>query len=145
MLPKDEGKDYYCPKGEIEMIKVNETDEMNKIKITYSKKGDYLYPDLILLPQPEVHGKYAFLRKSYLQKHKRIIFSRLLTTCTLNQHLMEIEQEASEKVERLVKQMAMQEGVDEELKAKDMMKWIGLMNNFKQSAEEIVLKELIYV
>ena len=93
----------------------------------------------------EMHlGKYALLRRTYLKQHRRVTYTNLLTSGKLNQHLMEIEQTAKTRIEQIMAQMAKAEGVTEELKASDPMKWTGLMNNLRHSAEETVLAELIY-
>ncbi|MDD4808083.1 MAG: TnpV protein [Oscillospiraceae bacterium] len=98
------------------------------------------------MPQePEAHlGKYAELRRQYLMKHRRVLYTNLKTSCQLTAHLAEIEQTASRMVEQTVRQMAQAEGVTEALKASDPMRWTGLMNNFRHSAEETVLNDLIY-
>lgn len=88
--------------------------------------------------------KYALLRRTYLKQHRRVTYTNLLTSGKLNQHLMEIEQTAKTRIEQIMAQMAKAEGVTEELKASDPMKWTGLMNNLRHSAEETVLAELIY-
>ena len=89
-------------------------------------------------------GKYALLRRTYRKQHRRVTYTNLLTSGKLNQHLMEIEQTAKTRIEQIMAQMAKAEGVTEELKASDPMKWTGLMNNLRHSAEETVLAELIY-
>ncbi|WP_312158812.1 TnpV protein [Oscillibacter sp.] len=114
--------------------------------MTYHEQDGFMIPDLVMPQQPEVHlGKYAELRRQYLMKHRRGLYADMLTTFKLTEHLAEIEEQALETVNRLTEQMAKAEGVTEELKAKDQMRWVGLMNNFKHSAEEQVLSELIYV
>ena len=101
-------------------------------------------PNLLPPQEPEMHlGKYALLRRTYLKQHRRVTFTNLLTSGRLNQHLMEIEQVALSRMELLTSQMAKAEGVTEELKASDPMKWTGLMNNIRHSAGETVLNELI--
>ncbi|MEG1869793.1 MAG: TnpV protein [Oscillospiraceae bacterium] len=113
--------------------------------ITYSKAGDYNLPNLILPQQPEVHlGKYALARKKYLEHSRRVMFINLLTSCKLNEHLMEIENQAYEMMENLTAQMAILQGVTEQMKQADQMKWVGIMNNIRHSAEETVLSDLIY-
>ena len=116
------------------------------MELTYSKHGDYYLPNLIIPDQPEeVHlGKYAILRKEYLMNQRRVLFTNLLTSGKLTAHLLEIEEQARSRMEQIVTAMAKAEGVTEELKATDQMKWVGLMNNIRQAAEETVLKELIY-
>ena len=111
----------------------------------YTMKNGYRLPNLLPPQEPEIHlGKYALLRRKFLQQHKRVTYTNLLTSGKLNQHLMEIEQTASSQMEQLTRQMAQTEGVTESLKAENQMKWVGLMNNIRQAAEETVLKELIY-
>jgi len=115
------------------------------MEITYHEQDGVRIPDLLMPQQPEVHlGKYAELRRQYLMKHRRGLYADLLTSCKLTEHLAEIEKQALEMVDQLTQQMAKAEGVTEELKAKDQMRWVGLMNNFKHSAEEQVLSDLIY-
>ena len=114
-------------------------------EITYTMKKDYLIPDLVLPPQPEVPlGKFAHLRREFLEKHRRVTFVNLLTSGKLTEHLYQIEQEAMRRFDRLTKQLAQEQGVTEELKASDQMTWIGRMNNIRQQAEEVILSELIY-
>ena len=115
------------------------------MEVTYTLQGNYLMPDL-LPPQEEPIslGKYARMRKRFLQEHRKITYTNLLTSGKLNSHLAEIEQTAQHRVEELVAQMAKAQGVTEELKASDQMKWVGLMNNLQNAAEEMVLAELIY-
>ena len=114
-------------------------------ELTYTMQGGYRLPNLLPPQEPEMHlGKYALLRRTYLKQHRRVTYTNLLTSGKLNQHLMEIEQTAKTRIEHIMAQMAKAEGVTEELKASDPMKWTGLMNNLRHSAEETVLAELIY-
>jgi len=114
------------------------------MELTYSQQGDYQLPNLIL-PQEEISlGKYGRLRRNYLEQHRRVLYTNLLTKGALNQHLAEIEETARTQVEQTVAAMAIAQGVTEELKASDQMRWVGLMNNFRQAAEEAVLTNLIY-
>ena len=85
------------------------------------------------------------LRKKFLKEHKSARYQYLLLTGKLTEHLNQIDQEVTEQVEVLIEQMAEKQGVNENLKRRDQMKWVRLMNNIKVSAEEIVLKEIIYV
>ena len=114
-------------------------------EITYTRQGDYNLPNL-LPPQeePVPHGKYALLRRKFLKEHRRITYTNLLTSGQLSSHLAEIEQTALSRLEQMVTQMAKAEGVTEELKERDPMKWVGLMNNLQNAAEEAILAELIY-
>ena len=114
-------------------------------EITYTRQGDYNLPNL-LPPQeePVPHGKYALLRKKFLKEHRRVTYTNLLTSGKLNGHLAEIEQTALSRMDQMVAQMAKTEGVTEELKTRDPMKWVQLMNNLRNAAEETILTELIY-
>lgn len=114
-------------------------------EITYTRQGDYNLPNL-LPPQEETVplGKYALLRRRFLKEHHRITYTNLLTSGKLNSHLAEIEQTALSRMEQMVAQMAKVEGVTEGLKEHDQMKWVQLMNNLQNAAEETILAELIY-
>ena len=114
-------------------------------EITYTRQGDYNLPNL-LPPQeePVPHGKYALLRRKFLKEHRRITYTNLLTSGKLSRHLAEIQQTAQRRMEQMVAQMAKENGVTEELKEKAPMQWVGLMNNIRSQAEEVILTELIY-
>ena len=113
------------------------------MEVTYRAEGDYLLPNLTVPEAPRA-GKYGMLRRSYLKNHRSGIYTGMMLSGKLDGHLVEIDRQAHEMVERLIEQMAVQQGVNEQLKATDQMQWVGLMNNIKASAEEIVLRELIY-
>ena len=101
-------------------------------ELTYTMQGDYNLPDLTMPEQPEVTlGRYAQMRRKFLKEHHKIRYYNLLTSCTLTQHLAELEQTAMKLEETLMKQMAAQEGLTESLKAADMMKWVQGMNNLR--------------
>ena len=113
--------------------------------LTYRTEGDYQVPNLTVPEEaPIALGKYALLRKKYLKQNRRLLFTNLLTSGKLNEHLTEIEQAANERMELMTAQMAASQGVTEELKASDQMKWVGMMNNIRHSAEETILRDLIY-
>ena len=118
-------------------------DEKNGM--SYTLHGDYYLPDLVLREEEPTYGKYGMLRKQFLKEHRSARYQYMLLTGKLNEHLNQIDQEAREQVEMLMKQMAEKKGVTEELKAQDQMERVRLMNNIKASAEEIVLKNMIYV
>ena len=118
-------------------------DEKNGM--SYTLHGDYYLPDLVLREEEPTYGKYGMLRKQFLKEHRSARYQYLLLTGKLNEHLNQNDQEAREQVEMLMKQMAEKKGVTEELKVQDQMKWGGLMNNIKVSAEEIILKNMVYV
>ena len=114
-------------------------------EITYTRQGDYNLPNL-LPPQeePVPHGKYALLRKKFLKEHRRVTYTNLLTSGKLNSHLAEIQQTAQRRMEEIAAQMAKAQGVTEELKASNQMKWVQMMNSIRHSAEEVILNDLIY-
>ena len=112
--------------------------------MTYTRNGDYLFPDLRLEDENLPIGKYGLLRKSYLKEHKRGWYSSLLLTGKLDEHLAEIDRACNERVELITNQLAQREGVTEALKASDQMEWVRQMNNIRARAEEIVLDELVY-
>lgn len=112
--------------------------------LTYTRNGDYLIPDLSLSEQPEKPlGKYGRMRKAYLKEHRPILYNQLLMSEKLYPHLLEIDRTANSRLEQLMPKLAQAAGVTEELKARDMMQWVGLMNSCKAQAEEILLAELI--
>ena len=113
--------------------------------IKYEFKGEQYYPMLEISEQTEYHiGKYGLLHRDYLKKHKRGTYTTLLTEGRLNAHLHEIDVQANEMLETIVANLARERGIDEKLKASDALKWVAEMNNIKASAEEIVLREVIY-
>ena len=115
-------------------------------KITYTQQGDYLLPNLKLPEQPKVEiGIWGKRHLRYLKNHHPIIYTNLLTSCKLTAHLADIDREANEMFNRLVKQLAKQEGVTERLKAENQILWVRRMNNIRNRAEEFVNSELIYV
>ena len=118
-------------------------DEKNGM--SYTLHGDYYLPDLVLREEEPTYGKYGMLRKQFLKEHRSAGYQYLLLTGKLNEHLNQIDQEAREQVETLMEQMTEKQGVTEKLKAQDQMKWVRLMNNIKASAEEIILKNMVYV
>ena len=118
-------------------------DEKNGM--SYTLHGDYYLPDLVLREEEPTYGKYGMLRKQFLKEHRSARYQYMLLTEKLNEHLNQIDQEVREQVEMLMEQMAEKQGVTEELKAQDQMKWVRLMINIKSSAEEIVVKNTIYM
>lgn len=114
---------------------------------TYVRQGDYFIPCLTLPAEKENKpiGIWGQRHKRYLQEHKRATYTTLLTSGKLNSYLADIDEQAEEMFFRLVEQMAEREGVTEQLKAENQMKWIGLMNNIRNRVIEVVNAELIYV
>ena len=118
-----------------------------KTKIEYVRIGDYYIPNLTL-PKPRRTGnigKYGRLKLSYMKKHNIPEYTEMLLNNELKSYLLDVEDECKNKIEILIKQMAKKENITEELKANNQLEWVGKMNSIKQSAEEIVLNELIYV
>ena len=107
---------------------------------------DLYYPDLGMPEGTHYNiGKYGLMRWEYLKANHREKYLRLLLDGKLNEHLHEVDEECHARVEQLVEQMKAEAGITEELKATEQMKWVGLMNNVRSTAEEIVLRELVYV
>ena len=114
------------------------------MELTYTERNGIMYPDLALPKQTNYPiGKYGKMRLDYLKKHRRGTYTTLLTSCTLNQHLYEIEQEAKRQIDLTLSRLIKDRGITEKLKATSPLLWVQEMNNAKHCAEEIVLKELI--
>ena len=114
--------------------------------ISYTKQGDYLLPNLKLEDKEQFNmGKYGLLRLEYIKKYKLGLYFDLLINDNLNEYLHNIDTTVMEKVQKLIKELTEKENITEELKSSNQMLWIGKMNNIKDIAEEIVLKEYIYV
>ena len=111
--------------------------------LTYTRNGDYLIPDL-KLEETKPLGRYGRMRRDYLKEHRPVLFNAMMVNGKLYPHLLEIEKTANSRMEQLLPQLMKQCGATEQLKAGDMMKWVGLMNNCKAQAEEMILNELIY-
>ena len=125
-------------------LKKEITDE--KTGISYTLVGDYYLPNLKLEPEEKIQlNKYGLLRLDYLKKYKRAELSIMFMDMTLNKHLKEVQELAQERVNELVEQLKAKSGLTEDMKNTDMLYWVGTMNAIKNQAEEIVLKELIYV
>ena len=108
------------------------------MNLTYEKCGDYLIPNLI--PDSELEGevrKFGLMRKSYLENHRRGIYSRLLLLGKLKEHLLMIQEQAEERFDLLIEQMAKQEGVTEQLKAQEQMLWVRRMNNIRARGKRL--------
>ena len=115
--------------------------------IGYTLEADGLYYQDLVLPEGTHYeiGRYGRMRWEYLKTHRRLEYIRLLMEGKLNEYLHEVDKECYERMELLVEQMKAGAGITEELKASNQMKWVGLMNNVRSAAEEIVIRELIYV
>ncbi len=112
--------------------------------ITYELRGEQYYP-LLELPEQKEIGKYGRLHLEHLKAYRKGRYTNLLSEGTLNERLYEINLEANEMIETIIFRLAAERGIDEDLKARDMLRWVAEMNNIKASAEEIVLREVVYV
>ena len=113
---------------------------------TYTEVDGIFYPNLALPePDPRPIGKWGRLHEAYLKKHQPITYTSLLTTCKLDSYLADINEQAIEMLDRLIIQMAKNEGITEQLKANDQMEWVRRMNSIRSRAEEVVEADLIYV
>ena len=114
--------------------------------IEYHLEGDYYIPNLTIPKQEKIIlNKYGRMRLNYLKENKKVEYSIMLMDGTLNSHLKEIQETATERVEQIIKQLKVKSNLTEDMKNTDMLYWVGTMNAIKNQAEEIVLKELIYV
>ena len=112
---------------------------------TYTLGADGIYyPNLVSTDEEPHYGKYGMLRRTYLKEHRPAKYSLYMLEDRLTAHLNAVDDEAQERMGILVRQMMEKQGVTEELKARDQMVWVGVVNNIRNTAEEIVLKELIY-
>ena len=115
------------------------------MKLTYHRNGDYLLPDLGLTEaEQRPVGKYGWMRLRYLEEHRPGLYTQLLLSGTLMEHLQEIDSTCKERLEQLTRQMQAQEGVTEALKAENQMEWVQRMNAIHHQVEEILRAELIF-
>ena len=118
------------------------------VEITYHKEGDYFIPDLYLEKEDYendyIIGKYGHLRLEYLKQYKKAEYIIMFMNKTLRKHIVETDKQAKSRYEILMKQMLEKDPIDQNLKNTDPLKWTGLMNNYKNLAEGIIFKELIY-
>lgn len=113
-------------------------------ELTYTQNGDYLVPDITITEQTRAVGKYGRMRMRYLREHRPVLYSSLVLGEKLHPHLLEIEDEANQRLEQMMTEMAKAEGITEDLKAKDQMRWVGEMNNLHARVEETILAEVVY-
>ena len=118
-------------------------DEKNELN--YTLHGDYYLPDMEINEEEPTYRKYGIMRKQFLKEHRSARYQYLVLTGKLTEHLNQVDKEVREKVEILMEQMAEQWGVTEELKMQDQMEWVRRLNNIQATAEEIALKEIIYL
>lgn len=125
-------------------LKENNID--NKYGIEYTKVEDYYMPNLVLEKEEKiVLNKYGRMRLKFLKENKKAEYTIMFTKGTLNKHLKEIQETAEERIDLIINQLKEKNHLTEEMKNTDQLYWVGMMNNFKGIAEEIVIKELIYV
>ena len=114
-------------------------------ELIYKRNGDYLLPEMGLTEaERQPLGKYGMMRQQYLEQNRPGLYTRLILSGKLMEHLQEIEKTAQERLENTMNLLVKQAGVTEELKARDQMAWVGTMNSLKHQAEEMILTDLIY-
>ena len=114
--------------------------------IEYVRQGDYYIPNLVLPKQRKIHlNKYGRMRLNYLKEHKKAEYTIMFMENTLIDHLEEIQETATKRLNLIIDDLKAKSGLTEDMKNTDMLYWVGTMNAIKQQAEEIILKELIYV
>ena len=114
------------------------------MEIQYIRVGDYFIPDLMLPEESRPIGKWGRMHREYLKEHKPIQYNCLLLSGKLWTYLADLNEQAQDRLARVIEQMKTDEGISEALKASDPMAWVGAMNNIRNRAEEIILQELIY-
>ena len=112
--------------------------------IEYVRNGDYYIPNLKAPEGTYSIGRYGKLHSIFIKENRPTIYSMKMLDGTWLAYLEEIDTSAKEMVDKLVKDMAMKQGITEELKSKDQMAWVGAMNNIRHSAEEFVLRDFVY-
>ena len=116
-----------------------------KNELTYTKMGDYEYPNLTLQnPHPKSLGKYGRMRREYLKNHRPILYNRLILSEKLHSHLTEIETTANCRLEQMMDELTKTNGLTEKMKSENPMLWVQTMNSLKSQVEETILSELIY-
>lgn len=129
--------------------RMREEGERTMTDITYRIEGDYLIPNIILDDEAddnseEMIGRYGMMRESFLREHRHGTYTAMLLMGKLTSHLREVDRQAEEEVECLLRQMMEKRGVDEKLKAVDQMAWVQKVNALRAMAEEVVLREIVY-
>ena len=117
-----------------------------KTGIEYVRQGDYYIPNLVLPKQKKIHlNKYGRMRLNYLKEHKKAEYTIMFIENTLMDHLEEIQETAIKRLYTIIEDLKAKSDLTEDMKNKDMLNWMGIMNENKQQEEEIIWKELIYV
>lgn len=112
--------------------------------LEYIRSGDYFIPNLTLPEETRPMGKWGRMHREYLKEHKPIQYNCLLLSGELWTYLVDLNEQAQDRLERMIDQMKTTEGITETLKASDPMAWVGAMNSIRNRAEEIIREELIY-
>lgn len=118
--------------------------EMTENGIHYTMHGDYYFPDISASDSHTDIGHYGRMRKAYLEEHRPGLYTRLILSGKLYDHLAETDQVCRDRMKRMIAQLAEAEGINEKLKVSDQLGWISRMNSIRSQAEEIVLQEIIY-
>lgn len=118
--------------------------EMTENGIHYTMHGDYYFPDISASDSHTDIGHYGRMRKAYLEEHRPGLYTRLILSGKLYDHLAETDQVCRDRMKRMIAQLAEVEGINEQLKVSDQLGWISQMNSIRSQAEEIVLQEIIY-
>ena len=113
------------------------------MEITYSKYGEYCLPNLVVSWEEPTYGRFGRMRLKYLKAHRRVTYINLKTSGQLTHHLNEIDRESNEMLRLLIEEMARAQGVTEQLKDENQLAWVGSMNNIRNAAEEVVLRDII--
>lgn len=116
----------------------------NKYGIEYTKVGNYYLPNLVLEKEKIILNKYGRMRLKFLKENRKAEYMIMFTKGTLSKHLKEIQETADNRINIIINQLKQQNNLTEEMKNTDQLYWVSMMNNFKDTAEEIILKELIY-
>ena len=130
----------------MENKELKENKVQNKYGIEYTKQGDYYMPNLVLEKEEKIIlNKYGKMRLKFLKENKKAEYTIMFVNGTLNKHLKETQETAEKRIDIIIEQLKQQNNLTEEMKNTDQLYWVSMMNNFKSTAEEIILNELIYV
>ena len=129
----------------MENKELKENKIQNKYGIEYTKQGDYYMPNLVLDKEKIILNKYGKMRLKFLKENRKAEYTIMFMNGTLNKHLKEIQETAEKRIDIIIEQLKQQNNLTEEMKNTDQLYWVSMMNNFKSTAEEIILNELIYV
>ena len=119
--------------------------EITENGIHYTLNGDYYLPDISIPDEDKPIGKWGWMRLRFLKENKPILYNRMILNGTLQSHLVETNEAANRRLERMISEMATAEGIDENLKSADQVEWVRRMNSIQHRAEEMILHELILI